>query len=50
VTGRVVADDRCDTVATTVISNVVPPSPATLPVHRTCSPMSKHSGAPAPFQ
>jgi hypothetical protein len=35
-------------VASTVISNVVPPSPATLPVHCTCVPISLHSGAPAP--
>jgi hypothetical protein len=35
--------------ASIVISNVVPPRPATLPVHVTCAPMSVHTGAPAPF-
>src|SRR5215207_4936479 len=34
--------------ASTVISKVVPPRPATLPVHCTCVPMSVHSGAFAP--
>jgi hypothetical protein len=32
--------------AETWIVNVVPPSPATLPVHRTCVPMSVHVGVP----
>src|SRR6266498_1272416 len=35
--------------ATTVISNVVPPRPATLPVHWTCKPMSVQTGALAPL-
>jgi hypothetical protein len=32
-----------------LISNVVPPRPATLPVHSTVVPSSVHRGAPAPF-
>lgn len=33
-------------VAVAVISNVVPPRPATLPVHCSCVPMSVHVGVP----
>ena len=34
--------------AATVISNVVPPRPATLPLHATCTPMSRHDDALPP--